>query len=136
MNSLPQIKMNIVKEFLLERLSAKMIIIFGSVAKGNMRWDSDLDIAFLRDKEVDSYQLFMLAQELAGMINLDVDLIDLEKASTVFKVQIIGYGKVIYEEDRQEVAEYKVKVLKEYAKLNEERKPILDKIKERGKMSE
>ncbi|WP_026477043.1 type VII toxin-antitoxin system MntA family adenylyltransferase antitoxin [Alkaliphilus transvaalensis] len=136
MNSLPQIKMNIVKEFLLERLSAKMIIIFGSVAKGNMRWDSDLDIAFLRDKEVDSYQLFMLAQELAGMINLDVDLIDLEKASTVFKVQIIGYGKVIYEEDRQQVAEYKVKVLKEYAKLNEERKPILDKIKERGKMSE
>ena len=57
---------------------------------------------------------------------------DFADASTVFKAQIIGGGKVLLNErplDRQYTF---MRVLKDYAKLNEERRPILDKLSNVG----
>jgi len=90
-----------VKSFLIEELQAELIYLFGSYAKGNARPDSDLDLAFLSSKEIDDYQRFLTAQKLASKLNIEVDLIDLKKASTVFKSQIIQ-GKLLYAEDKKQ----------------------------------
>jgi hypothetical protein len=74
----------------------------------------------------------MLAQELAGKINIDIDLIDLNKASTVFQGQIVSTGKVIYCIDEKKRMDYEMKTLKMYAKLNEERKSIIENVQESG----
>jgi len=116
-----------VKSFLIEELQAEMIYLFGSYAKGNARPDSDLDLAFLSSKEIDDYQRFLTAQKLASKLNIEVDLIDLKKASTVFKAQIIQ-GKLLYAEDKKQKQEFEMLTLKKYARLNEERKEIIDKI--------
>ncbi|WP_227762749.1 type VII toxin-antitoxin system MntA family adenylyltransferase antitoxin [Zhaonella formicivorans] len=109
-----------------------LIYIFGSYVQGKARKDSDLDIAFLSEQKHDSYRIFVTAQELAGLLGLDVDLIDLNQASTVFQMQVIRTGKVIYCSDENRRMLFHLLALKKYVKLNEERKCILERIKERG----
>lgn len=121
-----------IKDILMKKVSPYLIIIFGSAAKKNLRDDSDIDIAFLSDKHFDEYEVFVIAQELADALNRDVDLIDLNKTTTVMKAQIIANGEVIYSKDDRRVSEYKIRVLKEYCLLNEERQVVLQRIKERG----
>ncbi|MGM0410798.1 MAG: type VII toxin-antitoxin system MntA family adenylyltransferase antitoxin [Bacillota bacterium] len=118
---------NKIIEFLKEKLSPDLIYVFGSYAKNKERKNSDIDLAFLSEKEIDEYQLFLLAQKLADKVGKEVDLIDIKKASTVFKTQVIQ-GELIYNNDNYKKLSFELKTLREYAKLNEERKEILDKI--------
>jgi predicted nucleotidyltransferase len=123
----------IITDVLTEKLSPFLIILFGSTVKGNARQSSDIDIAFLSDEKVpDQYELFMIAQELASKLQREVDLIDLSQASTVFQAQVVSTGKVIYCTDENKRAQFEMKTLKMYAKLNEERSPIIKKIEESG----
>lgn len=127
----------IIVDHLIEKLSPFLIVLFGSTVKGNIHRESDIDIAFLSNhKNLDQYEIFMIAQELAAKLNRDVDLIDLDQASTVFQAQIVQSGKPIYCADEQKKAEFEIKALKMYAKLNEERAEILKKINESGTIYE
>jgi len=119
-------------DLLIEKVAAYVIILFGSSGKGLAREDSDMDIAYLGDRMLDSYENFMFAQELAGVIGRDVDLLNLSLVSTVMKAQIITSGKVIYCSDEMRKADFFIKALKEYALLNEERVVVLREIKRRG----
>lgn len=74
----------------------------------------------------------MISQGIADKIKIEVDLIDIKKASTVLKSQIVGNGKVIYSKNEDEKINFQIRALKEYCLLNEERKVVLDKIQERG----
>ena len=121
-----------IKDFLIDKLAPDLILVFGSASTGNFREDSDLDIAFLADTEIDPYQVYQIAQELASLFGRDVDLVNLKEASTVFKAQIVGKGEVIFAQNKNLEAEFKMRTLKEYALLNEERAPILDRIKKEG----
>ncbi len=123
----------IIVETLKDAVSPSVIYLFGSAATGHIRYDSDIDVAFLSDeRSLDHYERFMLAQQLAERLQRDVDLIDLKQASTVFQAQIVHSGKVIYCANEQKRAEYEWRVLKMYAKLNEERAEILRNIVESG----
>ena len=117
---------NIIIDFLKEKLSPELIYIFGSYAKNSERDNSDIDIAILPEKEIDEYKLFLLAQKLAEKLKKEVDLINIKKASTVFKAQIIQ-GKLIFNKDNYKKMNFELKTFREYAKLNEERKEILAK---------
>lgn len=123
-------------DYLREKLNPYLIYVFGSYAKDEARHDSDIDLAYLTDNEVDDYENFMIAQGLSSIVNRDVDLINLDKASTVFQVQISYPGKVLFCSDEQRRILFEMKALKMYAKLNEERQPILDRIKESGSVYE
>jgi predicted nucleotidyltransferase len=123
---------NLIKQFMLEKLSPFLIIIFGTAGRDEMRPDSDIDIAYLSDQHFAPYELFLLSQELARKLNREVDLIDLATVSTVFQAQIVGTGRVIYCRNEYQRMIFNLTVLKKYARLNEERRPIIEKIKERG----
>ena len=119
-------------EVLIEEFNPIVIYLFGSAARNELRGDSDIDIAFLTEKEVDSYKCFIKAQDLVDIFHRDVDLINLNTSSTVFKVQVIGNGKKIYCSNDTKRMYFEMREFKEYALLNEEREVILNKIKERG----
>lgn len=123
-----------IKKFLIDKLNPCLIIIYGSAANGRMRAISDIDIAYLstQDNDLRDYDRFMLAQEMAEILDRDVHLIDLRQASTVLQAQVVAQGKVILDQEPVKRQEFFMLVLKKYARLNEERAPILDKIKERG----
>lgn len=115
-----------------EKVSPDLIYIFGSTVKGTSHKNSDLDIAFLPGSDINEYEIFILAQELAEKVNIEVDLVNLKKASTVFQAQIIATGSIIYCSDEQIRMNFEMNALKMYAKLGEERKVIIDKVKESG----
>jgi len=121
-----------ITEYLASNIEPYLIFLFGSFAKGTFREDSDIDIAFLSDKECSSYEVFMLAQHLASELGREVDLVDLKQASTVFKAQIVGTGKVIYCTDDTKRMYFQMRAFKDYALLNEEREEILNRIRRRG----
>ena len=126
------IELNKAIEVLKEEFNPIVIYLFGSAARNELRKDSDIDIAFLTDNDIDSYECFMKAQELADIFKRDVDLINLNTSSTVFKAQVVGTGKRIYCSDDTKRMYFEMRTFKSYAMLNEEREVILKKIKERG----
>jgi predicted nucleotidyltransferase len=127
-----QQQIDIIKNFLIKNLDVDVIYLFGSSVKNTMREDSDIDIAFLSEKFIDTFDLFLLSQKLADLVGREVDLIDIKKATTVFQTQIISTGIVIYSRDEKKRAIFEMITYKSYARLNEEREEILDKIKESG----
>lgn len=127
-----QIQLDNAIEILKKEFNPIVIYLFGSAAQNRLRDDSDIDIAFLTDNQVNDYECFVKAQELADVFNRDVDLINLNASSTVFKAQVVGTGKIIYCRDEIKRMYFEMRAFKSYAMLNEEREVILKKIKERG----
>jgi len=74
-----------IRTILVNKLSPKLIYIFGSIVKNRGRNDSDIDIAILTDKQTDEYKLYMVSQQLADELKREVDIVDLRKASIVFE---------------------------------------------------
>ncbi|KNF08502.1 nucleotidyltransferase domain-containing protein [Gottschalkia purinilytica] len=122
---------SMVKEF-----NPKFIYLFGSYAKGIARGDSDIDLGIYTDNMITTYELFMAAGRLSMKLKKDVEIINLKDISTVFAAQIVIIRDVLYCEDENLRANYEIRILKDYAKLNEERQVILDVIKEDEKIYE
>jgi predicted nucleotidyltransferase len=126
-----------ITDFLHTHIQPSFILIFGSFVKGTTHQESDIDIGFYaKDKKIDKYEIFMLAQELAALLKREVDLVNIAEASTVFQAQIYTTGTVIYSDDDTLRMNEQMKALKMYAKLNEERKGILQKVDESGSIYE
>lgn len=117
-------------EMLKREFNPIIIYLFGSAAKNNLNKDSDIDIAFFSESNIDEYKCFMISQELADIFKREVDLINLNLSSTVFKAQVVGTGKVIYCNDNTKRMYFEMRAFKEYAILNEERECIIKKMRE------
>lgn len=131
---LPQNDKNKIKDFLKEEFNPKFIYIFGSFAKGEGRSDSDIDLAIYTDNIIDPYKLFITAGHLSFEIKREVQIVHLKDISTVFAAQIVGTKEVLYCEDEYLRANYDIRAFKEYAKLNEERKVVLETIEKDGRI--
>ena len=108
------------------------IYLFGSHAAGTAHPGSDVDVAFLAAGPLADETRWHLAQTLAITLGRDVDLVDLRRASAVMRVQVIGGGKLLFETDVTRRQEFEALALSDYARLNEERRGILDDIRARG----
>ena len=125
------------QDFLINKINPSFIIVFGSYANGTTHKESDIDLAFFKkEQNLSSYEVFMVAQELADILKMDVDLVDLHHASTVFQAQIFSTGKVIFSNDENLRMNMEMRALSMYAKLNEERKSILENVAESGTIYE
>ncbi|WP_234117375.1 type VII toxin-antitoxin system MntA family adenylyltransferase antitoxin [Clostridium hydrogenum] len=111
---------NHIIDILTKNARPTLIYVFGSAARNELMEDSDIDIAYLSDVSLSNYEIFMLANDIADVVKRDIDLIDLNKASTVFKVQIVGNGKVIYCIDDTKRMYFEMYAFKHYALLNED----------------
>ena len=112
------------------------IYLFGSRADGTSHSNSDFDVAVLLPykEQIDDLALFNLQQDLAVMLNADVDLICMNNATLVMQFQITSHGLLLYEKDHTEVLKYETLVLSMYQRFNEERKAILKEIESSGKI--
>ena len=75
---------------------AMAIYAFGSRVKGDHRPDSDLDLAILVPGYADPLELWALAGDLSAAIDLDVDLLDLRRATTVMQYQVLTEGRRLW----------------------------------------
>lgn len=102
---------------------------FGSTVDGSARPGSDIDLAFLVDHPVDAARRFSVQEMLAARLHRDVDLVDLAAASTVLRMQVVATGKPLATIDRT-----RRDVFASYARLNEERRGIPDRIAGEGRV--
>ena len=105
---------------------------FGSQVHGTARPASDLDVAVLTRGTIPAEQRFHIAQDLAAQLHRDVDLLDLRAASTVMRIQVLGTGRCLDTKDDEAKAEFEMYAYADYARLNEERRELLQGIKDRG----
>lgn len=124
----------IIVEYLRSKLNPKFIYLFGSFARGEGREDSDIDLAIYSNEEVNAYDLFIISNQLSFKVKRDVQIVNLKDIDTVFAAQIVGNKEELYCEDEILSANYDIRTFKDYAKLNEERKIILDAIERNGRI--
>lgn len=115
-----------------KHIPTDFIILFGSFAKGNMREDSDIDLAYFSKQTLSSYERFLLAGEIATITGREVDLIDIRQVDTILTMQIFSEGKVIYMKNENEYTKQQMRAYSMYVTLNEQRMQIMKGIKERG----
>jgi uncharacterized protein len=105
---------------------------FGSSVSGTDRPDSDVDVAFLAPRPLDAIARFDLQEQVASAIHRSVDLVDLRRASTVMASQVVTTGLVIDEPDPDARGRFEDYVYGAYARLNEERRGILERVAAEG----
>ncbi|MEK7703062.1 MAG: nucleotidyltransferase domain-containing protein [Nitrospirota bacterium] len=105
---------------------------FGSVGMGNEHKESDLDLAVLSSQRLDPLIRWEAAQKMATIVGRDVDLIDLLSVSTVMRLQVITQGKCLYCRDKNQLGRFENNVFSAYARLNEERRGIMQDIQQKG----
>lgn len=133
---LTQESKTIIIDTLNQEVEPEFIYLFGSYATGEAKSESDIDIAIYLNKQITPYELFLISNKLSLRLKKDIDLINLNETSTVFAAQIVSKGHILYTKDDILRQTYSMKIFKEYAKLNEERKVVLDSIREDGSIYE
>ena len=123
---------NIVNEILkyFNDKEIKIIYLFGSAVRGELREDSDVDIAIIG--EFNSIETYNMQVELSEILYRDVDLINFNKVNINFQSEIISTGKIIYCKDEEEKDFFELRILSNYLSFEEDRKIVIDAIKERG----
>jgi uncharacterized protein len=76
-----------------------LAVIFGSVAKGTARFDSDLDIAVRYAAPLDADEKLSLIRALGAASGRPVDLIDLRTAGPIVARQALTLGKRLFGTD-------------------------------------
>lgn len=72
-----------------------LALLFGSVASGAIHNSSDIDLAFLYDRPVDT---IALTNRVITLLHTDrVDVVDLRRASPLLKFSVAKTGLVLYE---------------------------------------
>jgi len=105
---------------------------FGSTAQGTATGASDVDIAVLARTPLSPARRFDIQEAIAAALGRDVDLVDLAAASTVMAVQVIAGGQLVYDGDSDVRGLFEDRTLGAYARLNEERRGILDRVASEG----
>lgn len=84
-------------EAIAKKFNLKLLILFGSYAKGLNHENSDIDLAF------ESYEVLSYDEEMKLLLNLSlyfrtekVDLVNIKKADPLLLYQIAKYGKPLY----------------------------------------
>jgi predicted nucleotidyltransferase len=102
-----------------------VIYLFGSYGTGREHAGSDLDLAVLPGSPMDPLVSFATANELSDRLGMPVDLIDLSCASTVMAKEVLRTGIPLDVADRLRHQSFEMRTLADYARLNEERTPVL-----------
>jgi len=71
------------------------IILFGSRAKGNFYYNSDIDIGILPENGYDRRKMTVTREKLEELnIPYKVDVVDLSEVSESFKENVLKYGEI------------------------------------------
>lgn len=105
--------------------TASAIYLFGSRATEREKADSDWDIALLTAEKLPPLERWQLSGSLCELLDGEVDLVDLLTASTVFQMQIVTTGKLLFQQ-QPATANFEMQVFSMYGRLQESRREIVE----------
>ena len=89
------------KEEIIKKYDLKLLLLFGSRARGDARKDSDTDIAFMSGRNLDFNQKAELMMDLLPVVKAKetkIDVIDTKTAHPLLLYLIMQDAKVLYTE--------------------------------------
>lgn len=94
--------------------------VFGSVATGRARKDSDVDVAVLLGRPLSasralSYRLKLMADLGSALHRSDVDLVLLNDASPLLAHRVLSKGRLVFERSRSARVRFQVRTASRYA---------------------
>lgn len=111
-----------------EDKQVKLVLLFGSFAKGVQNFNSDVDIAVLSSSEFDFEST---RTELIQLLGREVDLIDLDSVNVVLKKQIVDSGVVVIGSKRDK-ASFCYNVIVNYEQYRDDSRIVREAIKKNG----
>ncbi len=107
-------KMPALKKFFASDPRVLGVWLFGSQADGTATPRSDIDLAVLFDRELDTMEQLGFEVAVTEILNIDdVDVVNLNRVSLLFKHRAIE-GKLLYERDYVRVSDFIERTLIEY----------------------
>lgn len=102
----------------LDRLGVEAVVLFGSRAQGVADSKSDYDIGVLTAPGVYGSKIYdRLYDLLGGKIDglVDIDIVFLAEAPMELQFHAAKYGRILFEKSAQKLAEFKERVMTDYA---------------------
>jgi len=100
---------------LAEKHGLVLVALFGSVAKGKIHKQSDVDLAVLAEHRLRPAELAEMQFDFSQNLSIkDLELADLKSASPLLLKQIAQYAKLLYEKEPSAFALFKIYGYKSY----------------------
>ena len=99
-----------------------LAFLFGSFASKRIRRSSDVDIGILFKTVPDMDAINDVAEELSLILRREIDLVILNQASPVLKMQILKNGILLYASKRKRFYQFFTDTVNQYDDLNQIRK--------------
>lgn len=93
----------------------KMLILFGSRARGNTHSKSDWDFAILSGESLNYLEIYGILADIFKISDDKIDLVNFKNSSPLLDYHIAKDGKVIYEHQPEEFIKFQMKACKIYA---------------------
>lgn len=105
---------------------------FGSSAAGTATSASDIDLAVLPEAPLAARLRVDIQERLAEALRRPVDLVDLRSVGPVLAIQVVTQGLLLYDANPDVRGAFEDSTYSAYARLNEERRGILERIAAEG----
>ena len=115
------------RDFFSMEKDVMLAILMGSFAKGTARKDSDVDVAVLFSSPPDFTEILDFKHRLSVLLNKEVDLVVLNTAGPVIKMQALKTGVVLHSRPNA-YEDFFVRTLNEYDDLKYYRREIEENI--------
>lgn len=102
------------------------VFLFGSMVRKSESEVGDIDVAVLyhRESVPDYFERIRQREDLAATLRKEVDLVVLNTASPILKMQVLRKGQPVLINDGKQLNIFKVRALNEYVDLKTIRRPI------------
>jgi predicted nucleotidyltransferase len=99
-----------------------LVFLFGSSARNRLRPSSDVDIGILFKSIPEIEAKNALTQELSSILKREVDLVALDHASPILRMQILKHGILVYSRRKKDFYQFFTDTVNQYDDLKRIRK--------------
>ncbi len=113
-----------------EKYGLRFVVLFGSVARGRVHEESDIDVGVLMERVPTFNQRLKLWQALSELFHAEIDLAILNHPKPLFGFRIANEGKVLFESAAHEWEKWKSYTVRYYWDTSKFRDDLKDRLAE------
>ncbi len=121
-----------IRAFFTGREEVTAVYLYGSAAQDRLTLHSDIDIGVLykEDAQPDFQQQMSDTAALSTQLNREVDLVTLNQASPILRMQLLKKGELLINNAPHQVNLFFIKTINDYFDLKQVRRPIEEHLRE------